>query len=276
LFLESKLQVSQEIRFLLVDDLVKKIQLVIPMAGLGTRFSKAGYTVPKPLLPIHGVPMYKVVMANLMHDSIFSLTIICPKEWGLGDEMRELSGPLGVPVNVVEIDYVTQGPAQTVSLSEPFLDPNLPVVTANSDQYIDADLDDFYNSISSPGISGAILCMEDSDPKWSYVKLSSEGFVSEVREKEVISNLATVGIYGFKSARLMLDSFKQMVYSHDVAFGEFYVAPSYRYVIQLGHAVSAINLGPVGEVMHGLGIPVDYEEFLLKAVSKKAASMAKD
>lgn len=244
------------------------------MAGLGTRFSKAGYVVPKPLLPIHGVPMYKVVIANLMHESIFSVTIICPKGWGLGDEMRKLSGPLGVPVNVVEIDYVTQGPAQTVSLAEPFLNPLLPVVTANSDQYVDADLNDFYSSISSPGISGAILCMEDSDPKWSYVKLSSEGFVSEVREKEVISNLATVGIYGFMSAGLMLGALNQMVEAQDDAFGEFYVAPSYHYLIKLGRTIGATNLGPVGKVMHGLGVPDDYEAFLKEQVSELAKDKA--
>lgn len=250
-----------------MNELVKGIQLVIPMAGLGARFSKAGYNVPKPLLPIHGVPMYKVVIANLMHKSIFSLSIICPKEWGLGDEMRELSGPLGVPVNVMEIDYVTQGPARTVSLAEPFLNPNLPVVTANSDQYVDADLNDFYSSISSPDISGAILCMEDSDPKWSYVELSNQGFVSEVREKEVISNLATVGIYGFKSAGLMLGALNEMFEAQDETLGEFYVAPSYRYLIKLGHSIGATNLGPVGKVMHGLGVPDDYEAFLKERVS---------
>lgn len=257
-----------------MNEPVKEIQLVIPMAGLGTRFSKAGYELPKPLLPIHGVPMYKVVIANLMHKAICSVTIISPKGWGLGDEMRALSEPLGVPVNVVEIDYITQGPAQTVSLAKPFLDPNLPVVTANSDQYIDSGLHDFYSSFASQRVSGAILCMEDSDPKWSYVRLSNEGFVSEVKEKEPISNLATVGVYGFGSAELMLGAFNEMFAAKDYALGEFYVAPSYNYLIRLGHAISVTNLGPVGKVMHGLGIPKDYEVFLKNVVSEAAKNKA--
>jgi dTDP-glucose pyrophosphorylase len=257
-----------------VSEKTKRIQLVIPMAGLGSRFSEAGYALPKPLLPIHGVPMYKVVIANLMHESVSSITIICPKKWGLGESIRALSAPLGVPVYVVEIDYVTQGPAQTVMLAEPFLDPNLPVVTANSDQYLEAELDDFYASITEPAISGGILCMEDSDPKWSYVKLSNDGFVSEVREKVVISQLATVGVYGFKTAALMLAGFRQMLDANDTALGEYYVAPSYVYLIRQGHAIAATNLGPVGKIMHGLGVPADYELFLKGPASELAKDRA--
>ena len=257
-----------------MTDLMRGIQLVIPMAGLGSRFSEAGYALPKPLLPIHGVPMYKVVIASLMHESISSITIVCPEEWGLGGSIRALSAPLGVPVNVVELDYVTQGPAETVMLAEPFLDPNLPVVTANSDQYIHADLDDFYASVTEEGVSGAILCMEDSDPKWSYVKLSSDGFVSEVREKVVISTLATVGIYGFRTANLMLAAFRQMLEAKDTSLGEYYVAPSYLYLIRQGHIIAASSLGPVGEIMHGLGVPADYEIFLKTQVSEFARDKA--
>lgn len=255
-----------------MSDKPKTIQLVIPMAGLGSRFSEAGYSLPKPLLPIHGVPMYKVVIANLMHESVSSITIVCPQKWGLGDSMRALSVPLGVPVNVVEIDYTTQGPAQTVMLAEPFLNPNHPVVTANSDQYLEADLGHFYSSLTDSVVSGSIMCMEDSDPKWSFVRLSAEGFVSEIREKEVISNLATVGVYGFSKASLMINSFQEMFGANDSVLGEYYVAPSYNYLINKGFRVSSLNLGATGEVMHGLGIPKDYEDFLLKDASIKASS----
>lgn len=248
---------------------------MIPMAGLGSRFTEAGYTIPKPLLPIHGVPMYKVVIANLMHESVLSVTVICPEQWGLSEEMRTLSEQLGVKVNVIEIDYVTEGSAMTVALAEPYLDPDLPVVTANSDQFIDANLGEFYDSLLEEGVDGVILCMEDSDPKWSYVKLSSEGFVAEVREKEVISDLATVGVYAFRQSKLMMSALNQMFESKGSVFGEYYVAPSYNFLIQAEARVSIINLGPVGKVMHGLGIPIDYEDFLLKKVSKKAASISK-
>ncbi len=250
----------------------KRIQLVIPMAGLGARFSQAGYKVPKPLISIHGIPMYQVVVNNLMHEAIASLTIVCPREWGLS---REIVGALSaheVPVNIVEVDELTEGPASTVWLAKPHLYPDLPVVVANSDQYIDADLSGFYDRVSGSGSGSVILCMEDSDKKWSYVRQSSEGLAEEVREKQVISNLATVGIYGFSSANVMLQAFQEMFSAKDSTLGEYYVAPAYNYIIKQGHPVSVVNLGPVGTVMHGMGIPVDFESFLEKPVSRQAVA----
>jgi NDP-sugar pyrophosphorylase family protein len=250
----------------------KKIQLVIPMAGLGSRFSQAGYKVPKPLIEIHGIPMYQVVIDNLMHESVASLTIVCPRKWGLTREIVGFGSTHGIPVNIIEIDGLTEGPASTVWLAKPHLDPDLPVVVANSDQYIDADLSGFYDGVSGPGSASVILCMEDSDKKWSYVRQSSEGLVEEVREKQVISNLATVGIYGFSTASVMLGAFQEMFSAKDSTLGEYYVAPSYNYVIKQGHPVSVVNLGPIGTVMHGMGIPVDFESFLEKPVSRQAVA----
>jgi NDP-sugar pyrophosphorylase family protein len=250
----------------------RRIQLVIPMAGLGSRFSRAGYKVPKPLIEIHGIPMYQVVIGNLMHESVASLTIVCPREWGLSLEIFKFDGTHKVKVNIVEVDELTEGPASTVWLAKPYLNPDLPVVVANSDQYIDADLSEFYDGVSRAGSSSVILCMEDSDKKWSYVRQSSEGLVEEVREKQVISNLATVGVYGFSSASVMLEAFQEMFSANDSTLGEYYVAPAYNYLIKRRHAVSVVNLGPIGTVMHGLGIPVDFELFLKKPVSRKAVA----
>jgi NDP-sugar pyrophosphorylase family protein len=240
------------------------------MAGLGKRFSSAGYKEPKPLLPIHGIPMYKVVLANLMHESIKSITMVCPKGWNIVRETQSLESNLGIPVNVVEIDYVTEGPAITVALARPFLTTSLPVVVANSDQYINADLSDFYKFLLESDIDGSILCMEDSDPKWSYVRVTNNGLVSEVREKEVISRFATVGIYGFRSASLMFTAFQEMINQGDTTQGEYYVAPCYQYLINNGLKIQAMNLGLIGDVMYGLGIPSDYEVFLRSSISEFA------
>ena len=251
------------------------IQLVIPMAGLGTRFSESGYTVAKPLLPIHGQPMFLIVLANLLTDDIGIINIIAQKAFRLNEMSEFLRKQTDREVNLIEIDYVTEGPADTVDLARPFLKPNLPVVTANSDQYVDSSLDHIYKNVSDDRFGGCILTMEDSDPKWSYVLKNNSGFVCEVKEKEVISNLATVGIYGFSSADLMLQGFDSMRANNDKVNGEYYVAPSYNYLVKAGHRIVTQDLGPIATVMHGLGIPEDYEAFLNNPVSELAASRAR-
>lgn len=251
------------------------VQLVIPMAGLGTRFSESGYVVAKPLLPIHGQPMFLVVLANLLSDDVGTIHIIAQKAIklnGMGEFLREKTNR---DVNLIEIDYVTGGPADTVDLARPFLIPDLPVVTANSDQYVDSSLDQIYKDVADDRFGGCILTMEDSDPKWSYVLKDNSGFVSKVKEKEVISNLATAGIYGFNSADLMLESFDSMRANNDMVNGEYYVAPSYNYLVKAGHKIVTRDLGAIASVMHGMGIPDDYEAFLKNPVSEIAASRAR-
>lgn len=251
------------------------IQVVIPMAGLGTRFAEAGYPAAKPLLPIHGEPMFKVVMANLLTEQVATVTVIAQAAWRIRPMIEDLNENLAQEVRLIEIDYITSGPADTVELSRPYLNSDWPVVTANSDQYVDAMLDDFYDEVLEDGVAGCIIAMEDSDPKWSYAAVSADGTVAEVREKKVISPFATVGIYGFESAALMFDAFDEMRHLHDTVNGEFYVAPAYNRIIERGRQVTLTNLGPVSSVMHGMGIPEDYERFLLDPVSLRAAAQAR-
>ena len=251
----------------------QSIQLVIPMAGLGKRFTECGYTVPKPLINIHGLPMYRLVLADLLTDQISRVAIVAQRAWNLSRSIDQLGESLGLEIALIEIDYVTDGPADTVQLTEEWLHPGDPVVTANSDQYVDADIRPFYSVLTSGEVAGGLLLMEDSHPKWSYARLNEKGYVIEVREKSVISPFATVGIYGFATASIMLDAFAAMRARGDRVNGEFYVGPSYNY-LRTGFPIAATNLGPVSTVMHGLGTPEDFESFRASDISRHAVSKA--
>lgn len=252
------------------------VQLVIPMAGKGQRFVDAGYELPKPLLDVHGIPMYQVVVANLFTSFTRSITVICPSSWGLSEEITSELNKICPKVQLIEIDYTTDGPAETVALALPALDPDLPLVVANSDQFVDTNLEKFDKQLVSEDVSGVILTMEDDDPKWSYARLDANGHVTEVVEKEVISHLATVGIYGFKTADTFSHALDQMRKSGSKVNNEWYVGPAYNFVEKTRGPIVANNLGPVSSTMFGMGIPIDYENFLSNEVSLRAARNAQE
>ena len=252
------------------------IQVVIPMAGLGQRFTELGYKVPKPLLPIHDIPMYKVVVANLISPQVSRIILIAQAAWGLSAEVEKLNQIIPQEILLIEIDHVTDGPAATVILAQNHLDAEMPVVIGNSDQYIDSDLDIFYSQLKRSDIDGSILTMEDDNPKWSYAMLDDQGFVLSVKEKEVISRYATVGVYSFISAAKMFRAFEMMKDSFDTVNGEYYVAPSYNYLISAGSRISILHLGPIEKVVHGLGIPADYQRFMDSPISSRAALVARE
>lgn len=240
----------------------KGVQLVIPMAGEGQRFRKQGIFTPKPLIDLGGIRMFELVIANLFTPSVSKIVLISRSEFELEGHGIEIEKKLGIPVKIISVQTTTEGPADSVMLTKDFLSMDSPLVIANSDQYVNLDPGVFYSKLLEEGVSGVILTMEDDDPKWSYVELDSKGEVQRVVEKQVVSNFATVGIYGFKTASSMFAAIEQMRVSNDRVNGEYYVGPCYNYLSNLNGPVSTINLGSVGTAMHGLGTPEDLAGFL--------------
>jgi hypothetical protein len=109
------------------------------------------------------------------------------------------------------------------------------------------------------GEDGLIMTMPADHPKWSYIRFDENGYVTEVREKEVISNEATVGIYNYKHGSDFVKYANQMIEKNIRVNNEFYVAPVYNEMIADGKKIVFHN---VGEKMHGLGTPEDLNAFI--------------
>lgn len=233
------------------------LNIVIPMAGRGSRFAKAGYELPKPLIDVNGRPMIEVVTRNITPRQEHRFIYICQqahlKKYNLANLLNQIS-PECV---IIPIDHITEGAACTVLLAEKYIDNNNPMMIANSDQYVDTDINDYIDSIKC--YDGLIMTMPANDPKWSYINFDKSGLVTMVREKEVISNEATVGIYNYARGKDFVKYAKQMIAKDIRVNNEFYVAPVYNEMIANGKKIVFKN---VGEKMHGLGTPDDLKIFL--------------
>ena len=238
------------------------LQIVIPMAGAGSRFAAEGFTLPKPLIDVRGAPMIARVIDNLRPLQAHRFVFICQQTheeiYGISEKLRDwAAGCL-----VVHIDELTDGAARTVLAAAPVLDPAAPIMIANSDQFIDFPIDNFLAAASLPGIDGLIMSMVSTDPKWSFAASDADGFVTRVAEKEPISNEATVGIYHFTRAGDFLRGAARMIAAERRVNGEYYVAPVYNELIETGGRFRCLNIERAGGAMHGLGIPSDLRRFL--------------
>lgn len=238
------------------------LNIVIPMAGRGSRFANAGYELPKPLIDVNGKPMIEVVVNNLRpkceHRFIFLCLAEHIKKYGLEEKLERISpGCVIVPVS-----QVTEGAACTVLLAETYIDSTDPMMIANSDQYVDTDINRYLSSqLNSDGL---IMTMTAYDNKWSFIRYDSEGFVTEVREKEVISDEATVGIYNFARGCDFVKGAHEMIDRNIRVNNEFYVAPVYNILIEKEMKFGYYNIGSLQNGMWGLGVPEDLEFFLEK------------
>lgn len=244
------------------------LNIVIPMAGRGSRFANEGYPLPKPLIPVHGIPMIRLVLANLMPKRSHRFIFLCLREHLETYQVDKNLKEWAPGCEVVVVDKVTEGAACTVLLAKEFIDNDDELMIANSDQWVDADIDDYLGRLDSEGLSGLIMTMWANDPKWSFVRLNGNDRVTEVVEKEVISNEATVGIYNFKRGADFVRAAEKMIDKGLRVNGEFYVAPVYNEMIKDGAKIGYSNIGRAGDGMYGLGVPEDLSMFLAIPISK--------
>ena len=238
------------------------LNIVIPMAGLGSRFVKAGYDLPKPLIDINGVPMIEVVVKNLTPSIPHRFVFICQMQHEDKYSIKTRLERIAPGCVVVCIDGITEGAACTVLAAREHIDNEAPLMIANSDQYVDILIDDYLSYISNSELDGLIMTMEADDPKWSYVRVDSEHKVVEIKEKVVISNEATVGIYNFSRGADFCRAADLMIAAEEKQNNEYYVAPVYEKLIPTGYKVGIHNIGKEGDGMYGLGIPHDLQFFL--------------
>lgn len=235
------------------------LNIVIPMAGRGSRFAEAGYTLPKPLIDVGGRPMIEWVIENLRPTQQHRFIFICLSEHlemfpKLENRLRELCPNM----ELVSTRTVTEGAACTMLLAERFINNDQPLMTANSDQIVEVSVDDYLKS--GVNLDGLLMTFKASDPKWSYCVMHN-GLVTKVVEKQVVSDEATVGIYNFKSGAEFVKAAHSMIKKDIRVNNEFYLAPVYNEMISEGKRIGIHCIGTEGSSMHGLGIPSDLDSF---------------
>jgi dTDP-glucose pyrophosphorylase len=243
------------------------LNIVIPMAGRGSRFSNAGYEDPKPLIKVHGVEMIRVVINNIMPIQPHRFIFICQAEHVRDYDLLPKLTAWAPGSIVVAIDGVTAGAACTVLKARDYINNGNPLMIANSDQFVDVSINSYLEDMKERGLSGLIMTMAADDPKWSYAAVDGDGFVTRVVEKEVISNNATVGIYNFARGSDFVDAAESMIDRDIRVNGEFYVAPVYNQMVQSGAKIGIYEIGSERNGMYGLGIPEDLDYFLSTPLS---------
>lgn len=232
------------------------MNVLIPMAGRGSRFAKDGYTFPKPLIEVNGKPMIEVVVDNINIEA--NHIFIVQKEHYEKYNLEETLSRVYENCKIVQIDEMTDGAACTTLLAREFIDNDEPLLIANSDQFVEWDSNEFMYSMVGDNTDGGILTFPSKHPKWSYAKLDEDGYVTRVEEKKPISDKATVGIYYWTKGSDYVKYADKMIEEDKKVNGEFYVCPVYNEAIEDDKKIKIFDIPR----MWGLGTPEDLDYFL--------------
>jgi HAD superfamily hydrolase (TIGR01509 family) len=233
----------------------RELNILIPMAGAGKRFSDAGYIFPKPLIEINNKPMIQWVIdgLNIKANYIFIVQKNHLESYNLASVLKIIEPNC----KIVVIDRLTEGAACTTLLAKNYINNKNPLIIANSDQYIEWNSSKVLYNFMSKKIDGAILTFESTHPKWSYAKTRDNNEVIEVAEKKVISKNATVGVYFWRFGSDYIKYTERMIKKNIRVNNEFYVCPVYNEAI---NDKKNIVIYPIDK-MWGLGTPQDLEFF---------------
>lgn len=228
------------------------------MAGLGSRFLQQGYELPKPLIDVNNKPMIQLVVENLNIDAHYIFLV--QKDHYNQYNLEHVLTQIAPGCDIVQIDGITEGAACTTLFAKDLINNNQPLILANSDQFIEWDSADCISKFINENVDGGIVTFNSTHPKWSFAKVDVTGLVTEVAEKNPISDIATVGVYYWKHGDDYIKYAEQMINKNIRVNNEFYVCPVFNEAIADNKTIIINNI----DKMWSLGTPEDLEYYLAK------------
>lgn len=219
-----------------------KVNVVIPMAGAGSRFEIEGYDTPKPFIKFDGKMMVEHVLASF--EEIEPNFILVMQEKFLKErfsEVNELQSKY--TMEIVTVPKLTMGAAITALASHKMIDSQHDIIFADSDNIFEKkDILNFLNSVHERDLNGALMTINSDNPCYSYAKVNKDGYLECTKEKEVISNNAICGLYYFKNVDEFKDAVIDVVVCNDLSKGEFYMSNVYNFLKKISPKIGIFNI----------------------------------
>lgn len=242
------------------------INILIPMAGAGSRFKAEGYELPKPFIDVNGKMMIERVLDGVNYPNAhYTLIIQKQFEEDNAEQLKKLSSEYHVAF--ISVERLTQGASCTALAAHEIINNNLPVIFADSDNIFDNQtFKSFVDDCLTRRLDGSLLTFNTNKECYSYAQTDNNGFVTKTREKEVISNHAITGVYMFaRGADFVKSAIDMMIYG-DKAKNEFYMSNVYNYAAQRGLKIGVYDISDSD--WNCVGTPQQLSEYLEKRRSK--------
>lgn len=201
----------------------KTLTILVPMAGLGSRFANAGWNIPKPFIPVRNQMMVEWVLSGLTVNP--SNLVLVMRESFKTEHMDCVDKLLAhFPASVEYTRKTTQGAACTALAARNRIDDN-PLVIVDSDTYLRPPVfQNFIEDALERQLEVSILTMAGDNPAFSYVKTDPVGRIQDMAEKKVISNNAVCGTYFFSTPKIFIDSILDLLIYGDTTKNEYYMS----------------------------------------------------
>lgn len=242
----------------------RPLHIIMPMAGEGSRFLKEGWTTPKPLIQLHGVPLFKRAIGSVLADEIPMKYSFIVRQNHIDKYQIDKGIQSFLPeANIFSVQQTTRGAVETCLMAESAIDDSDAVLVMDCDLEFRSKrfIERIETALAKSGNEaegGALVSFESDSPKYSYAEIDENNVVIRTAEKEVISNHALCGAYFFSSGRRFKQVAHQLMNEQNFAKPEYYVSLLYNYLIAAGEK---IYLAPMEEY-YSYGTPEELKRYL--------------
>ena len=233
-----------------------EMQIVIPMAGEGKSYIKAGYKFPKYLVDIAGKPMIQWVVENINAEAKY--IFIVQKDHYEKYNLKYMLSLLVKNSKIVTVENQTEGAPQTILKAENIINKELPLAIINSDQILEWNSNEFFYAMAADDCDGGIVTFDSIHPMYSYVQINKKGFISECAEKKPISRYATAGVYYFRRAKDFISGAKRMIKKEIKIHDQYFVCPVYNELIAKKMRIRKYDIDKIWS----FSVPEDLDYFI--------------
>ena len=237
---------------------INDINILIPMAGLGSRFLKRGFKKAKPLIEVDKVPMIKKAIDSLNINGNYIFIVRVDEN---NDKLKKYLYDYKQNCKIIEINFLTEGSASSCYLAKEYINNDKQLIISNCDQFLEWDSNNFLLDSYKRDLDCNLLTFESDFDKSSFIKTDQNNRGVMIREKEVISNNALVGVHYFKKGKFFVESYEE-IFEKKIKFkNEYYLSTVCDNMIKKGYNVSHFLLKD-DHKFHSLGTPDEYFKFL--------------
>ena len=240
--------------------LLHKLNVVIPMAGGGTRFSNHGFKNIKPLIPLNGKTFIEWSIDSVDFKNIetqFIFIILEQHRHQLEPILKRVK-----PDCIIEsVHEITRGAVETALKAQKHIDNDTPLIITNSDQIIEWNKEKYIDYLRDTNTAADVLVVTENTDKFSYIQLDENNYGVKLAEKDVISNNALVGVHYWRSGSMFVDSGSELIRRDIRNKNEFYMSISYNMLIEKGVKVTCYKLSG-SEKYSSIGTPEQLYDYL--------------
>ena len=243
---------------------MRKLHIIMPMAGEGNRFKKEGWTVPKPLIQLNGMPLFQHAIKSVFANDIdLKYSFIVRQEHIDKCQIDSIIRSYLPDANIFSVEKTTRGAVETCLMAETVIEDEDAIIVMDCDLEFRSQtfMNIIYEILLQPEKEtqgGAVVSFESDDPRYSYAELGENGYVIRTAEKEVISNHALCGAYLFSSGKRFKQISRQLLDEPVFKKPEYYVSLLYNYLLA-NHEI--VRLAQLDEY-YSYGTPEELKRYL--------------